>query len=62
MFHLTPAALATTLIGHLIFGFALGLLFVRTQRDRQAAWPWTPLLEVLALKTTLGRGPARVRR
>jgi hypothetical protein len=64
MFHLTPTAVATTLVGHLIFGFVLGLLFLRTQRDTQAVqWPWPPLLDLLAApRTMLGRGPSRVRR
>jgi hypothetical protein len=48
MFHLTPATLSITLIGHLIFGLVLGLAFVRTQRDRQAVhWPWPPLRELI---------------
>jgi hypothetical protein len=61
MFRLTPAAVITTLIGHLIFGVVLGLLFVRTQHDRLTAWPWTPLLDVLASKVRLGRGFGRTR-
>jgi hypothetical protein len=49
MFHLTPTTLATTLIGHLIFGFILGLAFIRMQRDQQAVhWPWPPLRELVA--------------
>jgi len=43
-FHLTPAAIATTLIGHLIFGFVLGLCFVGARRGWDARhWPWSPL-------------------
>jgi len=50
MFRLTPTTLATTLIGHLIFGVVLGVAFVRTQRDRQAVhWPWPPLHQLLGL-------------
>ena len=49
MFRLTPATLATTLIGHLVFGFVLGLAFVRTHRDRLAVhWPWPTLRELIA--------------
>jgi hypothetical protein len=49
MFRLTPTTLATTLIGHLIFGLVLGLAFVRAQRDPYAVrWPWPPLPELIA--------------
>jgi hypothetical protein len=43
LFHLTPAAVTITLIGHVIFGLFLGLGFVRT-RERCGQWPWPPLL------------------
>jgi hypothetical protein len=42
MFRLTPATLLITLIGHIIFGFVLGLLFVRA-RHLGAYWPWPPI-------------------
>jgi hypothetical protein len=47
MFHLTAATIWVTLIGHLIFGLVLGLLFVRARR----AWygpelEWPPILSV----------------
>lgn len=42
MFQLTPATVLITLIGHLIFGFALGLGFARA-RHLGAHWPWPPL-------------------
>ena len=42
MFELTPATVAITLIGHMIFGFVLGLGFVRA-RHLDAYWPWPPL-------------------
>jgi hypothetical protein len=43
MFRLTPSAIAITLIGHLIFGFVLGLGFLSGRRNC-AQWPWPPLL------------------
>jgi hypothetical protein len=43
MFRLTPSAITITLIGHLIFGFVLGLGFLAARRSC-AEWPWTPLL------------------
>ena len=43
MFRLTPSAIAITLIGHLVFGFVLGLGFLRGRRSC-AKWPWPPLL------------------
>jgi hypothetical protein len=43
MFHLTPTTIATTLIGHVIFGLVLGLAFVRAQRGGgHDQWPWPP--------------------
>jgi hypothetical protein len=42
MFRLTPATVLITLIGHVIFGFVLGLGFVRA-RHLSAHWPWPPL-------------------
>ena len=63
MFRLTPSAIAITLIGHLVFGFVLGLGFLAGRRSC-AEWPWTPLLPWAAhllnsrtawtLKTTSG--------
>jgi hypothetical protein len=56
IFHLTSMTLATTLIGHLIFGIVLGLAFVRSQHDPQAVhWPWPPLRELIALNGLAGR-------
>jgi hypothetical protein len=49
MFHLTPATVGITLVGHLVFGFVLGLAFVRMQRDPRAVrWPWPTLLQLFA--------------
>jgi hypothetical protein len=42
MFRLTPATVLITLIGHIIFGFVLGLGFVRA-RHLGAQWPWPPI-------------------
>jgi hypothetical protein len=42
MFRLTPATVVITLIGHIIFGFVLGLGFVRA-RHLGAQWPWSPI-------------------
>ena len=49
MFHLTPATLLITLIGHIIFGLALGLALVR-DRHLGAHLPW-PAIKV---RPTLG--------
>jgi hypothetical protein len=43
LFRLTPAAIVVTLIGHLIFGFVLGLAFLRSLHGREGQWPWPPL-------------------
>ncbi|BBY19691.1 hypothetical protein MLIT_52830 [Mycolicibacterium litorale] len=49
MFPLTPATVTITLVGHLIFGFMLGLAFLKAPRGRAGSeWPWPPLLETLA--------------
>jgi hypothetical protein len=42
MFELTPVTVLITLVGHLIFGFVLGLGFVRA-RHLAAYWPWPPI-------------------
>ena len=42
MFPLTPVTVLITLIGHIVFGFALGLGFLRA-RNLSAHWPWPPI-------------------
>jgi hypothetical protein len=42
MFRLTPATLLITLVGHIIFGFVLGVTFVQA-RHLGAYWPWSPI-------------------
>jgi hypothetical protein len=61
MFQLTPATVPITLIGHLIFGFALGLGFARA-RHLGAYWPWPPvsLRAVLRDSQTTAIGADRV--
>jgi hypothetical protein len=44
MFRLTPATVLITLIGHIIFGFALGVAFV-SARDLGGHWPSPPMYE-----------------
>jgi cutinase len=58
MFRLTPATMLITLVGHMIFGLVLGLLFVR-ERHVGAHWPWHPisLRAFFASKSTLARSP-----
>jgi hypothetical protein len=63
MFRLTPATVLITLIGHLMFGLVLGLLFVR-ERHIGAHWPWPPIsLPALRRKQTMAlrRGRERQR-
>jgi hypothetical protein len=48
MFRITPATVLVTLIGHILFGFVLGLAFVRA-RHLGAHLPWPPI-PVLALR------------
>ncbi len=44
MFPLNTATIAITLIGHLIFGFVLGLAFLKAPRGgAHREWPWPPL-------------------
>lgn len=51
MFPLTPATVAVTLIGHLIFGLVLGLAFVKAPRGQDGSeWPWPPLLASAPVK------------
>ena len=46
MFDLNPATVTITLVGHLIFGFVLGLAFLKAPRGRgRSDWPWTPIME-----------------
>ncbi len=46
MFPLNTATVSITLIGHLIFGFVLGLAFLKAPRGRdKSEWPWPPLSE-----------------
>jgi hypothetical protein len=48
MFALTPASIAITLVGHLIFGLVLGLAFLKAPRGRaHSDWPWPPLPQSL---------------
>lgn len=44
MFPLNTATISITLIGHLIFGFVLGLAFLKAaRRGAHREWPWPPL-------------------
>jgi len=46
MFPLNTATISITLIGHLIFGFFLGLAFLKAPHGgAHRDWPWTPILE-----------------
>ena len=46
MFPLNTATFSITLIGHLIFGFFLGLAFLKAPRGgAHREWPWAPILE-----------------
>lgn len=60
MFDLNPATFTITLVGHLIFGFVLGLAFLKAPRGRgRSDWPWTP---IMATKTFRRFTPAAWRR
>ena len=51
MFPLNPATVTITLVGHLIFGFMLGLAFLKAPRGRgRSDWPWTPVLETRTVR------------
>jgi hypothetical protein len=46
MFDLNPATFTITLVGHLIFGWFLGLAFLKAPRGKdKSRWPWPPLSE-----------------
>lgn len=45
MFPLTPATVALSLLGHLVFGLVLGLGCARCRRLEEL-WPWPPLLDL----------------
>lgn len=54
MFDLNPATFIITLVGHLIFGFFLGLAFLKAPRGKdQSAWPWPPLSESAPAKRVI---------
>ena len=54
MFALNPATITITLIGHLIFGFVLGLAFLKAPRGRERSeWPWPPILETALVKRAI---------
>ena len=58
MFPLTPTTLTLSLIGHLIFGWILGLGFYRSRSVREA-WPWEPITgEFAALAASTGSTPS----
>ena len=51
MFPLNTATVTITLVGHLIFGFMLGLAFLKAPRGaKRSGWPWPPILESAAVK------------
>jgi hypothetical protein len=56
MFPITWVTLTLSLIGHLIFGFVMGLGFHRSRAVR-SAWPWKPITGELPVLGT-GRQPA----
>lgn len=59
MFDLNPATVTITLVGHLIFGFVLGLAFLKAPRGKgRSDWPWTP---IMATKTFRRFIPASMR-
>ena len=45
MFALTPASILVTLLGHVIFGFFLGLAFLKVPRGEHSEWPWPVLAD-----------------
>lgn len=54
MFPLNTATVVITLVGHLIFGFVLGLAFLKAPRGlTRSDWPWTPVLETARAKRLL---------
>jgi hypothetical protein len=54
MFPLNPATIIITLVGHLIFGFVLGLAFLKAPRGRERSeWPWPPILETALVKRAI---------
>jgi len=54
MFDLNPATFIITLVGHLIFGFFLGLAFLKAPRGKDASgWPWPPLSESAPAKRVI---------
>ena len=54
MFDLNPATFIITLVGHLIFGFFLGLAFLKAPRGKdQSTWPWPPILETAPVKRAI---------
>ena len=54
MFPLNPATITITLVGHLIFGFVLGLAFLKAPRGRgRSEWPWPPILETGPVKRAI---------
>jgi hypothetical protein len=63
MFALTPASVIVTLVGHLIFGFFLGLAFLKVPRGDRSEWPWPRLSEtaparrVIRLKKKITSSP-----
>jgi hypothetical protein len=54
MFPPNPATVTITLVGHLIFGFVLGLAFLKAPRGRdRSEWPWPPILETAPVKQAI---------
>jgi hypothetical protein len=54
MFDLNPATFIVTLVGHLIFGFFLGLAFLKAPRGKEnSPWPWPPLSETTPAKRAI---------
>ena len=51
MFPLTWVTLTLSLVGHLIFGFFVGLAFLKMPRGgAHREWPWPPLLHFLLMR------------
>jgi hypothetical protein len=54
MFDLNPATFTITLVGHLIFGWLLGLAFLKAPRGKdKSGWPWPPLSESAPAKRAI---------
>jgi hypothetical protein len=54
MFDLNPATFTITLVGHLIFGWFLGLAFLKAPRGKdKSGWPWPPLSESAPAKRAI---------